>query len=71
MVGAGSVTYIEQFSVFAPSSVVTVIIVAPTDTPVTSPFELTSAIFESLLLHTTFLLVASSGKIVAVNIIFL
>jgi hypothetical protein len=53
-----------------PLTGVTVIVVFPVVTPVTSPFSETVAMFGLLLLQLTFLLVALAGKTVSVNFPF-
>jgi hypothetical protein len=69
--GTGAaVTVTVQVAVLLPSSVLTVIVALPTDTPVTvqvKPFDETVATAVLLLLHVTFLFVVLAGVMVAVN----
>ena len=60
-------TVTTHCAVYPPSVVVTVIVVVPSETPVTIPVESTVAFESSLLLHVTLLLVALSGAIVGVS----
>lgn len=54
-------TVTAQVAVFAPSTVVTVIVALPTPTPPTAPVVVTEAIVESLEDHSTFVFVAVEG----------
>ena len=62
------VTVTLQVAVFSPSSVFTVIVAVPDFTAFTTPLVSTVATVSSLLDQLTFLLVASSGLTVAVNV---
>jgi len=66
-----SVTVTSQVTSYPPSSVVTVIIASPALIALTFPFSSTVTTDSSLELQVTFLLVASSGKIVAVSCVTL
>ena len=57
-----------QLAVLPPSSVVAVMVAVPAATAVTLPFSSTVAIFWSLVVHFTALLVAFSGATVAVRV---
>ncbi len=63
----GTITVTTQVAVLPPSSVVTVMSAVPAATAVTKPASSTVAMSLSLLVHDTFLLVASVGAKVAVN----
>jgi len=62
------VTVTAQVAVFAPSTVVTVMVALPAATAVTTPLELTVATEVLLLLQLTLLLVALAGDTVAVSV---
>ena len=68
IVCCSSVTFIFTLAVFLPSSVVTVIVVCPLPTAVTSPLSSTVATPLSELSKTSFLLVAFAGVIVAISL---
>ena len=61
-------TVTVHVSVLAPSSVVTVIVALPADIPLILPFALTATTFGSLLVHSTFEIVAFDGEIVFVRV---
>jgi hypothetical protein len=63
-----ALTVTAQVAVLFPSSVVTVIVALPADTPETMPLNDTEATVLLLLLHITFLLVALEGSIVATKV---
>ena len=64
-----SITYTSQFAIFPPSSVITVIIALPALLATTLPFSSTVATWELFDFQVTLLFVASSGKIVACNVL--
>ena len=63
------VTVTAQVSFLPPSAVVAVMVAVPAATPLTLPFSSTVATDVSLLLHVTFLLVASEGATLAVSVV--
>ena len=63
--GVGTIT--THFAVFAPSTVVTVIVAVPIATACTVPSEATVATLELLLVQITSLTVADAGEITAFN----